>query len=175
MYTITITVINLALSPLYLYSNPNPIIIIILRFILSVCLSVCNGSSPEVAWPRAKSCSQLGTHTIGGHGEDAVVHACQGTNDGQGHELIQRAGQERDTSGHLLIKESRWRGSLIHGERLAWVTAQGPRTAVSSAVITIVFQTNYKRGNEFLHRLIKFAMCTDRKKRLRHCNLCTRQ
>ena len=84
------------------------------------------------------------------------MHACQGTNDRQGHERIQRAGQG-DTSGHLPITESRWRGSLIHGERLAWVTAQGPRTAVSSAVITEVFQTNYKRGNEFLHWLIKFA------------------
>ena len=100
-------------------------------------------------------------------------------NDRQGHERIQRAGQERDTSGHLPITESKWRkaskwrGSLIHGERLAWVTAQGPRTAVSSAVITKVFQTNYKRGNEFLHGLIKFAMCTGRKNRLRHCNLRT--
>ena len=103
------------------------------------------------------------------------MHACQGTNDRQRHERIQRAGQERDTSGHLPITESRWQGSLIQGERLAWVTAQGPRTAVSSAVIPKVFQTNYKRGNEFLLRLIKFAMCTGRKNKLRHCNLCTGQ
>ena len=60
---------------------------------LSVRPSVCNGSSPEVARPRAgKSGSQLGTQAIGGHGEDAIVHACQGTNDRQGHERIQRAG-----------------------------------------------------------------------------------
>ena len=142
---------------------------------LSVRPSVCNGSSPGVAWPRTKSCSQLETQATGGHGEDSVVHACQGTNDRQGHERIQRAGQERDTSGHLPLTESRWRGSQIHGERLAGVTAQGPMTAVSSAVITKVFQTNYKRGNEFLHRMIKFAMCTGRKNNLRHCNLCTRQ
>ena len=103
------------------------------------------------------------------------MHACQGTNDRQGHERIERVGQERDTRGQLPITESKWRGSLIHGERLAWVTAQGPRTAVSSAVITKVFQTNYKRGNEFLHRLIKFVMCTGRKNRLRHCNLRTGQ
>ena len=84
------------------------------------------------------------------------MHARQDTCNGQDHERIQRAGQERDTSGHLPLMESRWRGSLIHDERLAGVTAQGPRTSVSSAVITKVFQTNYKRCNEFLHRLIKF-------------------
>ena len=91
------------------------------------------------------------------------MHARQDTSDGQGHERIQCAGQGQDTSGHLLFMDSTWRGSLIHGERLAWVTAQGPRTAVSSSVITKVFQTNYKRGNAFLHRLIKLAMCTGRK------------
>ena len=73
---------------------------------------------------------------VGGYGEDAVVHAWQGTNDGQDHKQIQHAGQERDTSGHLLFTKSKWRGSLIPSERLAWVTAQGSRTAVSSAVIT---------------------------------------
>ena len=41
----------------------------------------------------------------------------------QDHERIQRAGQERDTSGHLPVRASRWRGSLIHGERLAGVNA----------------------------------------------------
>ena len=45
----------------------------------------------------------------------------RGTNDRQGHEHIQYAGQEGDTSGHLPVRASRWRGSLIHGERLAWV------------------------------------------------------
>ena len=103
------------------------------------------------------------------------MHASHGTNDGQDHERIQRAGQERNTSGHLLFTESRWRGSRIHGERLTWVTAKGLRTAVSSAVITKVFQTNYKKVNEFLHRLIKFTMCTGRKHCLRHCNICTGQ
>ena len=88
------------------------------------------------------------------------MHASQGTSDGQGHERFQRAGQERDTSGHLPLTESRWRGSLIHGERLAWVTARAPRTVFSRAVITQVFAANYKRGNEFLHRLIKLAVCT---------------
>ena len=44
-------------------------------YVLSVRPSVCNGSSPEVAWPRTKSCSQLETQATGGHGEDAVVHA----------------------------------------------------------------------------------------------------
>ena len=82
------------------------------------------------------------------------MHASQGTSNGQGHERIQGTGQERDTSGHLPVRASRWRGSLIHGERLPWVTALGPRTVFSSAVITKVFATNYKRGNEFLHRLI---------------------
>ena len=101
------------------------------------------------------------------------MHAWQGTNDRRGHERIQRAGQELDTSGHLPFRASRWRGSLIHGERLAGVTAQGPRTVFSRAVVVKVFQTNYKRGNEFLHKLIKFAMCTGRKKRLRHYNLRT--
>ena len=101
------------------------------------------------------------------------MHAWQGTNDRRDHELIQRAGQELDTSGHLPFRASRWRGSLIHGERLAGVTAQGPRTVFSRAVVGKVFQTNYKRGNEFLHRLIKFAMCTCRKKGLRHYNLRT--
>ena len=91
------------------------------------------------------------------------MHASQGTSEGQDHERYQRAGQERDTSGHLPLTESRWRGSLIHGERLAGVTALGARTAVSSLVITKVFQTNYKRDNEFLLMLIKFAMCTGRK------------
>ena len=91
------------------------------------------------------------------------MHAWQGTNVGQGHERIQRAGQERDTSGHLLFIGFRWRGSLIHGERLAGLTAQGPRTVFSRAVVVKVFQTNYKRGNEFLHKLIKFAMCIGRK------------
>ena len=33
----------------------------------------------------------------------------------------------------------------------------------SIAVVTKVFQTNYKRDNEFLHWLIKFAMCPGRK------------
>ena len=88
------------------------------------------------------------------------MHASQGTSDRQDHERFQRAGQERDTSGQLPIMESRWRGSLIHGEQLAWVTAQGARTAVSSAVITNVFQTNYKRDNEFLHWLFKYPICT---------------
>ena len=91
------------------------------------------------------------------------MHACQGTNDRQGHERIKRAGQEgdRSTSGHLPVRASRWRGSLIHGERLAWVTAHRPRTVFSSAVITKVkvFAANYKKVNEFLHWLIKFAMC----------------
>ena len=64
------------------------------------------------------------------------MHAWQGTSDGQDHERIQRAGQERDTSGHLLFMESRWRGSLIHGKQLAGVAAQGPKTVFSSAVIT---------------------------------------
>ena len=44
------------------------------------------------------------------------MHAWQGTNDRQGHKQIQHAGQERDTSGHLPVRASRWRGSLIHGE-----------------------------------------------------------
>ena len=56
-----------------------------------------------------------------------------------------------------------------------WVTAQGPRTVFSSAVITKVFAANYKKVNEFLHWLIKFAMCSGRKNRLRHCNLRTGQ
>ena len=79
------------------------------------------------------------------------MHACQGTNDRQGHERIQRDGQEGDTRVHLPFRASIWRGSLIHGERLAWVTAQGPRTVFSSAVITKVFAANYKKVNEFLH------------------------
>ena len=98
------------------------------------------------------------------------MHASQGTSDWQDHERIQRAGQERDTSGHLLFTESKWRGSRIHGERLAGVTAQGPRTVFSSAVITKVFTARYKTVNEFLHWLIKFATCTGRKHCLRHCN-----
>ena len=130
------------------------------------------GSLPEVAWPRAKSCSQLGTQAIGGHGGDAIVYAWQGTNDRQGHERTQRAGQEGDrVPGHLPVRASRWWGSLIHREGLAWVTAQGPRTVFSSAVITKVFAANYKEFNEFLHWLIKFAMCTGRNNTLRHCNL----
>ena len=56
---------------------------------------------------------------MGGYGEDAFVHASQGTSDGQDHERVQRTGQERDTSGHLPLRVSRWRGSLIHVERLA--------------------------------------------------------
>ena len=101
------------------------------------------------------------------------MHASQGTSDGQDHKRIEHTGQERDTTGHLPLRASKWRGNLIHGKRLADVTAQGPRTVLSSAVVMKVFQTNYKRGNEFLHRLIKFAMCTGRKNRLRHCNLRT--
>ena len=101
------------------------------------------------------------------------MHASQGTSDGQDHERIQRAAQERDMSGHLLFTESRWRGSLIHGERLAGIAAQGPKTVFSSSLITKVFAANYKKVNEFLHWLIKFAMCTGRKKRLRHYNLRT--
>ena len=77
------------------------------------------------------------------------MHASQGTSDGQDRERIQRAGQERDTSGHLLFTQSRRRGGLIHGKRLAWVTAQGPRTAVSSALVTKVFAANFKTVNEF--------------------------
>ena len=50
---------------------------------------------------RTKSCSLLGTLAAGDHGEDAVVHAWQDTNDRQDHERIQRNGHERDTSGHL--------------------------------------------------------------------------
>ena len=72
------------------------------------------------------------------------MHTSQGTSDGQDHERIQHAGQERDTSGHLLFTESRWQGSLIHGERFAEVTVQGARTSVSSAAITKVFRANYK-------------------------------
>ena len=54
---------------------------------------------------------------IGGYGEDASVQGSQGTCDGQDHGRIQRAGQERDTSGHLLfMTKSRWRGSPIPGE-----------------------------------------------------------
>ena len=134
-----------------------------------------NGGSPEVAWPRTKSCSQLGLRAVEGQGEAPVVHAWQGTNDGQGHEQIQRAGQERYTSGHLPFTESRWLGSLIRGERLAGVVAQGPKTVFSSAVITKVFAANYKKVNEFLRWLIKLAMCTGRMHWLRHCNLCTDQ
>ena len=91
------------------------------------------------------------------------MHASQSTSDGQGYERIQRAGQERDASGHLLFTESRWRGSLIHGERLAGVAAQGPKTVFSSAVITKVFAANYKKVNEFFHWLIKLAKCIGRK------------
>ena len=113
--------------------------------------------------PPSQGRWQAGTLAVGGYGEDASVHASQGTSDGQDHERIQCAGQERDASGHLLFTESRWRGSLIHGERLAWVTAQGQRTVFSSAVITKVFAANYKKVNEFFHWLIKMAMCTGRK------------
>ena len=77
------------------------------------------------------------------------MHAWQGTNDRQGHKRIQCAGQEGDTSGHLPFRASRWRVSLIRGERLAWVTAQGPRTVLSSSVITKVVAANYKKVNEF--------------------------
>ena len=92
-------------------------------------------------------------------------------------EFNNHAGQERDTSGHLLFTESRWRGSPIHGKRLAWVIAQHPRTVFSSAVITKVFAANYKKVNKFLHWLIKLAMCTVQAGSigLRHCNLCTGQ
>ena len=48
-----------------------------------------------------------GTQAIGGYGENAIVHSWQGTNDWQGHERIQGAGQERDTSGHLHVRASR--------------------------------------------------------------------
>ena len=81
--------------------------------------------------------------------------ARQGTSDGQDHKRIQRAGQEQDMSGHLPVRASRWRGSPIHGQRLAWITAQGPRTVFSSAVIAKVSGTNYKKANEFLDWLIK--------------------
>ena len=50
----------------------------------------------------------------------------------------------------LTFTASRCRGSPIHGERLAWVTA----TAVSSALSTKVFAANYKKVNEFLHRQV---------------------
>ena len=60
------------------------------------------------------------------------MHASQGTSDGQNDERIQCAGQERDASGHLPVRASRWRSSLIHGERLAGMTAQGPKTVFSS-------------------------------------------
>ena len=99
------------------------------------------------------------------------MHARQGTNDGQDHERFQRARQEKDLCGHLPLTESRWRGSLIHGKRLAGVTA----SVFSSTVVTKVFQTNYKRENEYLLMLIKFAMYTGRKNKLRPCNLCTGQ
>ena len=64
---------------------------------------------------------------------------------------------------YLLFTESRWRGSLIHGERLPGVAAQVPKTVFSSALITKVFAANYKKVNEFLHWLIKLAMCIGRK------------
>ena len=48
--------------------------------------------------------------------------------DRQDHDLIQCAGQERDM--YTAIRVSRWRGSLIHRKRLAWVPAQGLRTVL---------------------------------------------
>ena len=66
--------------------------------------SINIGRSPEVAWPRVKRCSLLGTLAVGGYGEDAFVQASQATSDGQDHKPKQRARQERDTSGHF------WRG-----------------------------------------------------------------
>ena len=58
---------------------------------------------------------------------------------------------------------------------LAGVTAQGPKTVISSAVVAKVFQTNYKTDNEFFHSLIKFAMCTGRKKRLHHYRIASKE
>ena len=138
-------------------------------------ICVCAGRSPEVAGPRIKNCSYLGTLSVGGYGKNAVVHASQGTNDGQDHERIQLAAQERDMSGHLFFTESRWRDNLIHGERIAWVTAQGPRTVFSSVLITNIFATNYKQVNEFFHWLIKWPCALAGSIDLRHCNLCPGQ
>ena len=70
---------------------------------------------------------------------------------------------------------SRWRGSLIHGKRLAGVTAQGPKIVFSSAVVLKVFQTNYERDNEFLYWLINSPCALAGSIGLRHCNLCTGQ
>ena len=70
------------------------------------------------------------------------MNASQGTSDGQDHERIQRAGQERDASGHLPDGEAA--GFMVNGRRLCY----------SSTVATKVFQTNYKRDNEFLLRQI---------------------
>ena len=41
------------------------------------------------------------------------------------------------------------RGGAVPRERLAWVTAQGPRTAFSSALVTKVFAANFETVNEF--------------------------
>ena len=70
---------------------------------------------------------------------------------------------KNEMSGYLPVRASRWRGSLIHGEQLAWITAQCQKTVLSNAVIVKVFAVNYKKFNEFLHQLIKLAMCTGRK------------
>ena len=105
------------------------------------------------------------------------MRASQGTSDGQNHERIQRAGKERDTSGHLLFTESRRRGSPIPGERLARVTAQGPRTAVSSTLITKVFATNYKSFFSLIDLIIHYVHCSVLAWSigLRRCNLRTGQ
>ena len=67
---------------------------------MSVCLSITEGHRKSLD-PEPKP----GTLAVGDYREDAFVHASQGTMNGQEHEQIQRAGRERDTSGHLYLSE----------------------------------------------------------------------
>ena len=62
---------------------------------------------------------QLGPLGAAGYKKVAIVGAYHRTSDGQEHNIIQRAGPERDTIFHLRDTACRERGSHRHNERLA--------------------------------------------------------
>ena len=129
-----------------------------LRFLLSVCLSVC--PKRKWAWFFVKTVHILGLQRAARYVRHAIALAT-GKN-----KIMQRGGPEQDTIFHLHVTACKGRGSHGHGERLAWVASWGQGTSCSSSFVSKVLGANYKTANNFLPVAQKFTMCTDRKQPL---------
>ena len=136
-----------------------------------------HGRSPELARPRTKSCS----YSLGHRQLKATANMPLCT-------LGKTLATDKTTSEFKITDKNEMRVETYFSDdgvqiarqpdprrTISWGSCTGAEDCVLQRSSVKVFQTNYKRDNKLFHRLIKFAMCTGRKKRLRHYNLRTGQ